>query len=408
VVRKAIYLIVVLLCIIMLPACNGKEDKENNAELSDSSMREVYTFNNIMESEYYRPQLFKVDGTFQEFNSGYGAVAIPVSKNETYYVSANAVNQTFPLLICVDEQGKSYGGRNVISYSEDAYEGWFYDYEITIPDGANMLIINTTLDSSVYVKEMISADTLPVLDVDDSVKLNNNFAWSDFDKSYFIFVHDDTNYYTYSMYKLFHEYEIPLSSAVVIENLNDSPDGFDGKVKDILDLIVNDGGEVLVHYYGNLSDKGYINTENDGVVYSSKKSDWYDKVVKSKAILEDLGYNVRGIMRADYTQIGSNTGESYCQEYYDYSDGLGKSSQYNIKRNYMMNYSTVDDFKNWIDSACEEPGIYPICFHGWEDIATKENMSEIIEYIKNKDADTVAFSSYAEVFDKFGTFTRKK
>jgi hypothetical protein len=265
-----------------------------------------------------------------------------------------------------------------------------------------MLIINTTLDSGVYVKKLVLADSMSVSDVDDLVESNDIFTWGDIDKSYFIFVHDDTNYYTYSMYKLFHEYGIPLSSAVIIENLNDSQDEFDGKVKDILDLIVDDGGEILVHYYGNLSDNGYINNENDGVVYSSEKSDWYDKVIKPKVILEDLGYNIRGIMRADYTQTGSNTGELYCQEYYDYSDGLGKSLQYNIKRNYMMNYSTVDDFKKWIDSACEQPGIYPVCFHGWEDIASEENMSEIIEYIKNKDTDVADFSTYAEIFDKFG------
>ena len=213
---------------------------------------------------------------------------------------------------------------------------------------------------------------------------------------------DDANSNLYPMYKIFHEKGVKLSSAAIPGNVNISVDGI-GTNKDVLDLLIEDGGEVLTHYYGNLIDIGGQAPDTDRT-YLNTVEDWDSRVVTAKKELEDMGYKIRGVIRADYTSGQTKTGEQYCREYYDYSDGLGSSPQYTLTRQFVHNFSTAEDFKKWIDKCSEKPGFYPICTHGSE--AVNDSMSEILDYILSKD--NCECTTYRDVYDQFRSTTLEK
>lgn len=227
----------------------------------------------------------------------------------------------------------------------------------------------------------------------------NDFTWGNFDKAYFCFVCDDCNSYLPAIYDLFHEKGIPLSSATITSTLGTTYSGETRTIKDILNLIVADGGEILAHYNGNLADEGYSDGTHE---FLTDESDWLLKTRDVKKVLEENGFEVRGIIRADYTQENSETGEKICRKYFDYADGLGISTQYNLKRTFFHNYTDLDSLKAKIDTQASTAGFYPYCFHGTETLASIENLTEIIDYILAK-GDSVKFSTYANIYDNIGT-----
>ena len=229
---------------------------------------------------------------------------------------------------------------------------------------------------------------------------SNSFEWKTFDKSYFLFIIDDSNEFLAPMYELFHSYGVPLSTACIIDNLSKTYSTSNGlTVKQVNDLIVADGGEVLAHYSGNLADKGY--TDDSGRTYLTEESDWLARTRDVKRILENNGYKVRGIIRADYTITNSFTGEEMCRRYFDYSDNMGKSKQYNISRRF-FGQSSVADLTAYIDRCCKTPGIYPFCLHGTEPASSIANMQILLDYVKSKGS-VAEITTYANVFDKFGS-----
>ena len=163
---------------------------------------------------------------------------------------------------------------------------------------------------------------------------------------------------------------------------------------DVLKLLESDGGEVLAHYYGNLIDIGASNPNNEHE-YLNTKDAWDSRVKDSKKELEQLGFNIRGIMRADHTQEKTATGEKYCMTYYDYSDGLGISKQFSLTRKFMSGLN-LSEFKLWIDECISKKGFYPICTHGTEELNV--NINEIIDYIISSGG---VITTYKDVYDAF-------
>lgn len=237
-----------------------------------------------------------------------------------------------------------------------------------------------------------------------------NFEWNNFDKSYFAFIIDDCNSFTPTCADLFKTLEVPLSSACIITTLNTIHSTANGRtVKEVLQDIVENGGEVLAHYSGNLADQGYT---NGNYTFLTSDYDWKIRTRDVKKKLEEEGFKIRGLIRADSSQSYSNKGEEICRRYFDYSDQMGKSGQYKLgKRKFFIGVNTMQDMKAWIDNACNIPGFYPLCLHGNrndEPLATIENLTEIINYIKSKGSNIAEITTYKDVFDKFGTTTLEK
>lgn len=232
----------------------------------------------------------------------------------------------------------------------------------------------------------------------------NDFTWKNFDKAYFCFVCDDCNSYLPAIYDLFHEKGIPLSAATIVSTLGTTYSGETRSIKDVLNLIAADGGEILAHYNGNLADEGY----NDGThEFLTTESDWLTRTRDVKKALEENGFNIRGLIRADYTQKNSKMGERICRKYFEYADDVGVSTQYNLKRTFFSSYVDLDSIKAKIDTQASTAGFYPYCFHGTENLSSIENLTEIIDYILSK-GESVEFSTYARVYDSIGTTVLEK
>lgn len=355
---------------------------------------------------------------WQQFNSDYLGIVYEVKEGEQYVISGTSLNERFQLVNFFDtlETDRVLDFYPKVS---DTYSGLKVVMELlTVPKNANYMLLNTHQDSTITVEKVTgykdfkseTEKTLTDLNNSDDLKdfqiknlqqrlfdtgKYNDFAFKEFDKTYFAFVIDDSNKTLYPIYKIFHDKGVKLSSATIPGNLNIAVEGI-GTNKDVLDLIVADGGEVLVHYYGNLIDIGEQAPDTDRT-YLNTVEDWDSRIVVTKKALEDMGYKIRGVIRADYTSSRTKTGEQYCREYYDYSDGLGTSPQYTLTRMFVHNFSTVEDFKKWIDKCCEKPGFYPICTHGSESV--NDNMDEILDYILNKD--NCECTTYKDVYDQF-------
>lgn len=288
--------------------------------------------------------------------------------------------------------------------------------EITIPNNVNRLLLscaNYTPDAKVY-KEAGTPIVDILDDITDSIeclKNNNNdeiifenkclenriskieninkFMLKNFDKTYFAFIFDDSNSMLGDFYDLFHKYKLPISSACIHTKLDDTYKS--RTIRDINNLIVADGGEILAHYSGSPND-------------STTDEEWLKYTRDVKITLEKNGWDVRGLIRADNTQPNSQKGEKFCRKYFDYADTMCISSQYNLGgRRFVINNS-LESFKNWINTCKNTPGFYPICIHGLRDdepIATVENLELIINYIKS--FENCEFTTYSKIFDRFGT-----
>lgn len=362
---------------------------------------------------------------WQTFDTNYCSVSYSVIEGERYRITGTNINSSFSLINLFDTMQDAtkgilyYPSRDMINADKEHYTGLkIQDYIIKIPSGCVRMILNSHRLSKIKIekitgyKDFKSETEKKLIDLNNNNDLKdfkiknlqqrlfdtgkyNNFAFKEFDKTYFAFIIDDSNKTLYPIYKIFHDKGVKLSSATIPGNLNMAVEGI-GTNKDVLDLIVADGGEVLVHYYGNLIDIGGQAPDTDRT-YLNTVEDWDSRIVVTKKALEDMGYKIRGVIRADYTSSRTKTGEQYCREYYDYSDGLGISSQYTLTRMFVRDFSTVEDFKKWIDKCCEKPGFYPICTHGSESV--NNNMDEILDYILNKD--NCECTTYKDVYDQF-------
>lgn len=368
--------------------------------------------------------LLESDG-WQTFETDYCSVSYSVAEGEQYRITGTNINGSFSLINLFDTMEDAtkgilyYPSKDMINADKEHYTGLkIQDYVVKIPSGCVRMVLNSHRSSTIKIEKITgykdfkseTEKTLTDLNNSDDLKdfqiknlqqrlfdtgKYNDFAFKEFDKTYFAFVIDDSNKNLYPIYKIFHDKGVKLSSATIPGNLNIAVEGI-GTNKDVLDLIVADGGEVLVHYYGNLIDIGEQAPDTDRT-YLNTVEDWDSRIVVTKKALEDMGYKIRGVIRADYTSSRTKTGEQYCREYYDYSDGLGTSPQYTLTRMFVHNFSTVEDFKKWIDKCCEKPGFYPICTHGSESV--NDNMDEILDYILNKD--NCECTTYKDVYDQF-------
>lgn len=362
---------------------------------------------------------------WQTFETDYCSVSYSVAEGEQYRITGTNINGSFSLINLFDTMEDAtkgilyYPSKDMINADKEHYTGLkIQDYVVKIPSGCVRMVLNSHRLSTIKIEKITgykdfkseTEKTLTDLNNSDDLKdfqiknlqqrlfdtgKYNDFAFKEFDKTYFAFVIDDSNKTLYPIYKIFHDKGVKLSSATIPGNLNIAVEGI-GTNKDVLDLIVADGGEVLVHYYGNLIDIGEQAPDTDRT-YLNTVEDWDSRIVVTKKALEDMGYKIRGVIRADYTSSRTKTGEQYCREYYDYSDGLGTSPQYTLTRMFVHNFSTVEDFKKWIDKCCEKPGFYPICTHGSESV--NDNMDEILDYILNKD--NCECTTYKDVYDQF-------
>jgi hypothetical protein len=363
------------------------------------------------------------DGTvYNPTSDRYQHTFISVSEGERYIISCSSNNSHYA--------GAWYTLDGVVVSKLFTDSNIYENVEIVVPPGVDTLVLNadtanSKLPSGILVKSYRSFNFADVVtkeqfqkeitalkedinsgsDLENVIYENaqlerrvnqaekmNGFAWGAFDKAYFVFVVDDSNSYLEGIYNTFHANGVPFSSACIVEYLSNTY-GNTHTIKELLDLIVADGGEVLVHWNYDLLD-----TDGDEI--------WYEYFVTNKRLLESQGYEINGIIRANNSAYKSEKGEKWCKKYYSYSDLMGTSPQYQIERYGIGNWgSNIDNVKSYIDWKCATPGIYPIMVHGnptSEPLSTPENLDVIIKYILAK-GDVAEISTYKNVYDKFGS-----
>lgn len=225
---------------------------------------------------------------------------------------------------------------------------------------------------------------------------SNDFAYASFDKAYFVLTIDDANKYLPDVYDLCHELNIPLCPAIITGNLNTDYKNDGRTIKDICDLVVADGGEILAH-----SGK-YITAD-------STEEDYADVFREPKIELENLGYTVRGIITAGGTNYLSNDIrlDNWSRKYYDYSDqnGLQSSKAYYHPRWWHHDY-TMDGAKKYVDNAISNKSFVVMAMHGSDnadDLEHIDHVRELLQYIISKGTDKIVFTTWADVYDTFGS-----
>ncbi len=323
-------------------------------------------------------------------------------------------NTNFPIVIWFDES------MSVISCEYSQYSWQLKAQDFNVPSGASYAGVNTCdkleyitfhvykYDTSYKVREHIEALENGQLNTNlydyEIACLNqrltknekmNDFEYSAFDKSYFVITIDDANKYLPAMYDLCHELNIPLSPAIITSNLNVvHPTANNRSVKDICDLVVEDGGEILAH-------------SAKFIVDSSTEEDYIDVFKKPKQVLENLGYTVRGIITAGGENYLENDVrlDNCSRKYYDYSDrnGLMTSKAYWHPRWWIGDYQ-MEGAKSYIDKAITDKSFVVMAMHGSDNSSSMDyidNIRELLEYMIAKGSDKLEITTWANVYDRF-------
>ena len=231
----------------------------------------------------------------------------------------------------------------------------------------------------------------------------NDFDYANFDKAYFVLTIDDANKYLSEVYDLCHELGIVMCPAIIPSELNTIYDNSNGRsIKDICDLVVADGGEILSHSGKYIKD-------------DSTYTDYEEVFRDTKKILEDNGYEIRGIITAGGAGYSSFTKklDDWSRKYYDYSDqnGLKTSPAYSHSRWWHHDYSTIENCKTYVDNAIKNKSFVVMAMHGTDDTSDLEHIThlrELLEYMISKGKDKLQFVTWAYVYDNFGTTKLEK
>ncbi len=320
-----------------------------------------------------------------------------------------------PLIVFFDSDDKfvSYIDSNM-SWNDNVYQ------DVVVPEGAYKAYVNDNdgdrtidLQGLQFEKYNVKAElerleglipSTSSIDYDlkqaqlqlAKTQRSNDFAYSKFDKAYFVLTIDDANKYLPDVYDLCHELGVPLCPAIIVGNLNTDYKNDGRTIKDICDLVVADGGEILAH-----SGK-YITAD-------STEEDYADVFREPKIELEKLGYDIRGIITAGGAGYLSNDIklDNWSRKYYDYSDqnGISSSKAYYRPRWWHHDY-TMDGAKKYVDNAISNKSFVVMAMHGSDnadDLEHIDHVRELLQYIISKGTDKIVFTTWADVYDKFGS-----
>ncbi len=360
---------------------------------------------------------------------------------EYVYVTGQChANSAYPALAFYDEDD------TLISSLYGEADASYVDEKVLVPEGTSYLVVNGkgTSNNTIAVKLAVSMMHLQEVydalterfsdceDTDSTLEFEidcladrcykqeqtNPFCYAEMDKAYIVLTIDDGNSNLPKMYDLCHEMGIPLSPAIPPSTLTNSyTTGYDYEsdsevtvdartVQEILEAVVEDGGEVLSH--------------NGEVITPSSDTERFQLIFRdSKKKLEEAGFTIRGIILSGGTD--SDTGESstssnaelnvkcqyYSSRYYDYSDLYGTDEPFRHVRFYMWSYVTLDKYDTLISDlekkiAAKE--LIVIGMHGKDDDSYLEhvsNMRTLLEYIQENHADDAEFTTWAAVYDAF-------
>ena len=343
---------------------------------------------------------------------------ISVQENEIYFVRLYGVRDlytgsngdlneyTTPILFLDNNN-------NVIG---DALSGTYANstngVEVTVPAGATRMHITNYNNQGISIQKKIvlneqqfneiKSGQTQILNSLDSNYLdvkNDPILYDSSDKSYVVFVLDDTREEMDKYADLFISKNVPLSLATISDNLSNMASNHTETRLDVALRVQEAGGEILTH------NKTVITEENinDNEVL-------YKYFVSEKQKLTGMGFNVNGIMFADGSGqvVGSPLTAKWAYSLYKYSDLLGE--QYNSKPNYASVYfgwrngmgkynNDASQIKEYIDNLIRLKRWDVFAFRKETEISI-DTLSEVLDYINSKGKDTIEVVTYNTMYEK--------
>lgn len=339
-------------------------------------------------------------------DGNYSTRKIAVSKGEKYKLTT-VVGYAKSYIMA--DANYDYLG-NAYMYPQSSHAWKQEVVNITIPDNCKYLLFTATSEYvGVFKLERLSGLTFEEKENNDvdfdlenwkervsEEQTKNDFAWNAYDKGYITFVMDDTRDQTGQFADLFISKNTPLCIGAIPSFLgNLVPNSSHGTtIKEVLDAIVKNGGEILAHGGGTFS---------TALTADSTDEDYYHTIVDSKKVLTQAGYEINGII----TIGGGATAPSYAKcvklmrPYYRYSDYYGHKTgviQYDHER--LGCYGlTLDNLKEKVNECVANKTWLVLFWHNTNDI-TLDNMSALIDYINTVNAEII---TYKDLHDRFGS-----
>lgn len=203
------------------------------------------------------------DGKISEWAPSAHSNLIPVVEGDKFKITTKT-NTNCPCIVFMS--GNEFTHANYVGYA-GALNVVLTDEVITIPSGVSYAGFNTAdyTNNPISVKKYeyvpsFTREEIETINNNDffnerrisELEKHNSFKWKNANDKYFIFVIDDVSEFLEPCYNLFHSKNVPLSSATILDYIDTKWSGTTHTVKELLDLIVADGGEVLMHYRGSL------------------------------------------------------------------------------------------------------------------------------------------------------------
>lgn len=342
----------------------------------------------------------------QRTDGNYSTRKIAVITGEKYRLTT--VTGYAKAYIMADSNYDYLGNEYMYPQASHAWEQEIVD--IAIPDNCKYLLFTATSEYvGVFKLERLSGLTFETeesyevkFDLENwkervsEEQIKNDFAWNAYDKGYVTLVMDDTRDQTGQFADLFISKNTPLCIGAIPSFLgNLVPNSSHGTtIKEVLDAIVKNGGEILAHGGGTFS---------TALTADSTDEDYYHTIVDSKKVLTQAGYEINGII----TIGGGATAPSYAKcvklmrPYYRYSDYYGHKTgviQYDHER--LGCYGlTLDNLKEKVNECVANKSWLVLFWHNTNEI-TLDNMSALIDYINTVNAEII---TYKDLHDKFGS-----
>lgn len=361
------------------------------------------------------------NGDIQSVDS-YAYKKIPMTENEILYITSNCVGSAGALAVFKDSDDQFISYYNRVS---DVGGKYYIDEKIVAPKNCAYVLICTSNEDTYPVK--VKKEVTVTFTYEEFINFKNSlvdqggpvnrqtfeellfdkqqleerlmgveklidFDWKPFDKGYVVIILDDGRHDLCKFLEIFKEYNVPLSCALMSDNLYSIQDDGRYLIDVALDIQAN-GGEVLSH-----STNGLVFTD------TTTDEDANERFRTSKKILTEKGLNINGFVKPGGAGALARLDkfEHLVRKYYRYGYSAGYSNAYSAGR-YAMT-GTLENLISKVDSAIKNKSKVIFYSHSFDaDEVTEANLRGLLQYINDHGGVEVVTTKY--LYDNFASNT---
>lgn len=285
-------------------------------------------------------------------------------------------------------------------YSNSTY---LSDQLITVPAGATQMYLTFYNNQNYSVERVhnIIGNDLSQIDVQTVYLKKMEENWKgriaeskgnyNLEKGYLTFVIDDCRADMDKIADIFEEYHMPLCVGAIYENLvNTASIGKETRLE-VCRRIVENGGEILAH------DAESITEEQTEDFYTMFKHFYTDK-----ATLEDLGFEVNGIILAGGIGMVRESQETdmWARQHYLYSDlyGMEEYGEPYYHRRYWLG-GALDSYHTTIKNTADECIWTVFYLHDLNEV-NETTLRNVLDYVATYNESKLEVVTYKEIYDE--------